>query len=574
MASPPLKSASPIVTYDASLETEIAQLSTIIQQNTTLGKTYNSRWLAIQLLEADPSIITELHQHADLLQQAEASRARITAHYQEEPDILLAEQRYNFVHHLTHRVLTRPDANQLTWSDKVDQIVTHRYWGLPIFLGLMWLVFKMTSDLSAPMVDWIDGIVTGPITNRVMVILAMLGLNGSWLEAILVEGVIAGVGGVLVFVPVLMFLYLSLALLEDSGYMARAALVMERPMRLIGLPGKSFLPMVVGFGCTVPAYYATRILENKRDRILTGLLAPFMSCGARLPVYLLFATIFFPENPGLIVFGMYLLGIVVAIGLGFGLSRTLLAESEQSPLIMELPPYRLPTPRNIWMQIKNRTWAFIRKAWTVILSMSILMWLLMAIPVTGNGSFADTDIENSAFATIANTVAPAFAPLGFGSWEATGSLITGFIAKEIIISTQAQTFVAEANEPTEIAERPTMLEDFSEIITSFGVAVFDTLKSIPLIIGINLLDDADEAEPSSLMTAIREHFDEVSDGHGSLAALAFLVFVLIYAPCMVAIAAERQELGSHWMWFSLIGQTGLAWLLGLLVFQGGLLFLE
>ncbi|MDM8531832.1 ferrous iron transport protein B [Anaerolineales bacterium HSG25] len=570
MVDTPISPTSPVVTYDTSLETEIAHLSVIIQENPTLNQQYTPRWLAIQLLESDSTLSAELHQHADLLQQAEASRARIIAHYQEEPDILLAEQRYNFVHQLTNQVLTRPDGNQLTFSDKVDQIVTHRYWGLPIFLGLMWLVFKMTADLSAPMVDWIDGTVAGPITNRVMTILAMLGLSGSWLEGLLVDGVIAGVGGVLVFVPVLMALYLALALLEDSGYMARAALVMERPMRVVGLPGKSFLPMVVGFGCTVPAYYATRILDNERDRILTGLLAPFMSCGARLPVYLLFGTIFFPENPGLVVFGMYLLGILIAIGLGLGLSRTLFAESEQSPLIMELPPYRLPTPRNIWMQIKNRTWAFIRKAWTVILSMSILIWLLMAIPITGSGSFADTDIEDSAFATIANIVAPAFAPLGFGSWEASSSLITGFIAKEVIISTQAQIFaVAEADEPF---EETTMFEDVSEIVTSFGAAVLDTLKSIPLIIGIDLLGESDEAEPSALMTAIRQHFDEVSGGHGALAALAFLVFVLTYAPCMVAAAAERQELGDRWMWFSVIGQTGLAWVLALFVFQGGLLF--
>lgn len=571
MSTLTLAPLSPIVTYDAAIEVEIERLQQAINQQPDIIADYPARWLAIQLLEEDPALTAELSERGfnDLLENAAQSQERLRTNYQEDPDVLLAEQRYNFVHRLTEKIQTRPTEHERTFSDKIDQFVTHRYLGVPIFLALMWLVFKATADLSVPMVDWIDGLVSGPITHRTVAILATLGLSGSWLEQLLVEGVVAGVGGVLVFVPVLMTLYFALAVLDDSGYMARAAFVMDRPMRLIGLPGKSFLPMVVGFGCTVPAYYATRILEDEKDRVLTGLLAHFMSCGARLPVYVLFGAIFFPKNAGWVVFGMYVLGILLAIILGLILNATLFRRHEQSPLVMELPPYRLPTPRNIWMQMRSRTWSFVRKAWTVILGMSILIWLLMAIPVTGTGSFATTDIDDSAFAATARLVAPAFVPLGFGSWEATGSLITGFIAKEVIISTLAQTFVV--NNDTVKENPPTWQEDMVEVMSSFGTAVVDTIKSIPLIVGINLFDEAAEPEPTTLMQAIRTHFEQVSGGHGTLAALAFLVFVLTYSPCMVAVSAERQELGAKWMWFSIIGQTVLAWVLGMIIFQVGIL---
>jgi ferrous iron transport protein B len=447
--------------------------------------------------------------------------------------------------------------------------VTHKWLGIPIFLALMWVVFKITADVSAPLLDWVDGVIGGPLTNWIVAIISAVGLSGTWVESLAVDGIIAGVGGVLVFVPVLLSLYFALALLEDSGYMARAAFVMDRLMRALGLHGKSFLPMIVGFGCNVPAIYATRTLESEKDRILTGLLVPFMSCSARLPVYILLAAVFFPAYAGMAVFSLYMLGIVIAIILGVIFKHTLFKGKEQIPFILELPPYRVPTLKGIWTQMWERTASFVRKAWTIIMAVSIVVWLLIAIPVGGQGSFADTDIDQSAFATVSGAVAPIFAPLGFGSWESSGALVTGIVAKEVVISTMGQIYGLEAAE--EAGEPTTFIEDVGTIATSFVGAVGDTIKSIPLIVGINLFEEEAEEEPGALMGAIRSGFEETSGGHGALAALAFMVFVLLYTPCMVAAAAARQEFGNKWMWVSVIGQFALAWVVALLVYQGGLL---
>jgi len=325
--------------------------------------------------------------------------------------------------------------------------------------------------------------------------------------------------------------------------------------------------MIVGFGCTVPAFYATRTLENEKDRVLTGLLVPFMSCGARLPVYVLFASIFFPGKSGAVVFWLYLTGIVTAIVVGMILKNTLFKGKEQSPFVMELPPYRMPTLKGIWFHMWERTSAFVRKAWTIIMVTSIVIWVLLAIPLGGEGSFADTEVADSAFAKASGAIAPALAPVGFDSWEASGALVTGFVAKEVVVGTMAQVYGVE--EAEEEAEPTTFFEDMGEVVTSFVGATVDTIKSIPLIVGINLFEEGEEEELTDLMAAVQEGFEASSGGHGALASVAFMVFVLIYIPCMVAVAAERQELGTKWMWFSIVGQTVLAWLLAFVIFQGG-----
>lgn len=556
--------------YEHPVEEAISNVAAALADVPTLAK-YPPRWLAIQLLEDDDSLRQQVQAApggAAVLRVLGEQSERLRTHYGDDVDVTLTDQRYRFVHQITQRVLSRPDAPATTLSDKIDRIVTHKYLGIPIFLALMWAVFKITTDVSAPFLDWTDGVIAGPIANWIVALLSAVGLGGTWVESLAVDGIVAGVGGVLVFVPVLLSLYFALALLEDSGYMARAAFVMDRLMRALGLHGKSFLPMIVGFGCTVPAIYATRTLESEKDRILTGLLVPFMSCSARLPVYVLLAAIFFPAYAGLAVFSMYLLGILVAIILGVIFKHTLFKGKEQIPFILELPPYRMPTLKGIWLQMWGRTASFVRKAWTIILVTSVVVWLLMAIPV-GGGSFAANDVDNSAFATVSGVAAPLFAPLGFGSWEASGALVTGFVAKEVVISTMGQIYgleeAAEATEPT------TFVQDLEMIATSFVGATIDTLKSIPLIIGINLFGEEAEEEPSALMGAIRTSFEETSGGHGALAALSFMVFVLLYTPCMVATAAARQEFGNKWMWVSVIGQFVLAWFVALLVFQGGLL---
>lgn len=557
------------IDYGAELEAAIAALLEQIGRYPDIAQAYPARWLAIKLLEQDADLqekLMELPGGTAVLTHAQLAYHQLSERLGDDVDTLIADRRYRFIHELVGQSVAKSGQDRFATSDKIDKIVLHRVWGLFIFLGLMWLVFKLTADVSAPYLDWIGAVIAGPLTNGATAVLAFLGLSGTWVEGLLVDGVIAGVGGLMVFVPVLMSLYLALAVLEDSGYMARAAFVMDSLMNKIGLQGKSFLPLMVGFGCSVPAIYATRTLESKRDRILTGLLVPFMSCGARLPVYVLFAAIFFPAYAGSVIFSLYLLGILTAIVLGLVLRRTIFQTDETTAFIMELPPYRLPTPKSVWFHMWQRTKAFLQNAWSLILGVSVIIWLLSATPARGEGSFNNTEIDDSAFAAIAGLLTPALEPLGFGSWEAGGALLSGFVAKEVVISTMAQVYhVAEEEE----AAPTTFLEDAQFIVVGFARATWDTLKSIPLVVGINLFGDEEAEAPTGLMLAIKDAFEQTSGGHGALAALSFMVFVLIYTPCMVAVAAEKQELGVKWMWVSVIGQFILAWLMAFVVFQGG-----
>ena len=561
------------------IEEKISDLIHLIESNPSLQKKYVSRWLAVKLLEEDCVVLDALakdEENTALLNLAASSveeYKKIPKEHVTYIDTEIADKRYQVIHDIVNKHMQSSTINKTNFSDKLDRVLTHRFLGIPIFLGLMWIVFKLTTDVAGVFLDWVDGVIGGPLTNWIVSIVDLLGLGETWFKSLMIDGVVAGVGGVLVFVPVMMWLYLALALMEDSGYMARAAFVMDRAMHVIGLHGKSFMPMIVGFGCTVPAIYATRTLEDENDRILTGLLVPFMSCGARMPVYILFAMVFFPENSGLVIFSLYLLGILMAIGAGFVLKKTVFKTDSVTPFVMELPSYRRPTLRGVWTYIEKKTSSFVRKAWGLIMVTSVILWVLMAIPVSGSGSFADTPVENSAFGTVSNAIAPVFAPAGFGTWEASGALITGFVAKEVVVSTISQVYgIEEAEE--EVAEPTTFFEDLWEIVSSFGVALWDTLKSIPMVVGIDVTGSEEEMEeePTELMMAVRESFEKSSGGHGKLASFAFMVFVLLYTPCMVAVAAARQEFGTKWMLVSVGGQFVLAWISSTLIFQIGLLF--
>ncbi|NCF65656.1 MAG: ferrous iron transport protein B [Chloroflexi bacterium] len=563
------------IDYGPDLEEEIEKLGQEIARYPRISHSFPKRWLAIKLLEQDREIqqrLLKVEGGAAVLTHAQIGYAHLAELYGEDIDATMANRRYGWIHSLVGHSLHKTKADDFTTSDKIDAVLTHKYLGIPIFLAAMWAVFKLTAEVSAPYIDWIDNVLSGPVTNWILSLLSIIGLGSTWIASLFVDGVIAGVGGLLVFIPVLMFLYLALAVLEDSGYMARAAFVMDSLMSRIGLHGKSFLPLMVGFGCSVPAIYATRTLENEKDRILTGLLVPFMSCGARLPVYVMFAAIFFPQYGGAVVFGLYLLGIITAIILGIMLRRTVFQDEDQSAFVMELPPYRMPALRSVWFHMWHRTRSFLKSAWTMILGISIVIWLLMAIPVGGGGDFADTEVDSSLYATMSGFIAPALEPLGFGNWQSSGALLSGFVAKEVVVSTLAQVYgAAEVEEAT---PNTTFLEDVGEIVGGFVQATADTIKSIPLIVGINLFNEESEAEPSTLMLAIENGFEESSGGYGALAALSFMVFVLIYTPCMVAASAEKQELGARWMWVSLIGQLLLAWGMAFLIFRGGKLLMS
>lgn len=579
--------------YHGVLGEETAALEAQLRSDGGLRAHYQPRWLATKLLEADGAVLAALETQGmtDLLQAAEAARARIEAATGEDAETLIADQRYAFIGQVIDTVLTRPSQAVVTTSDKIDRVVTHRVWGLPIFLVAMWLVFQFTASVSAPLVDWVDTFINETLYGWALALLTAVRLDGTWMAALVTDGVMKGVGGVVVFVPVLLFLYMALAVLENSGYMARGAFVMDRVMRWMGLHGKSFLPMIVGFGCTVPAVYATRVLENERDRKLTGFLATFMSCGARLPVYVLIGTAFFGAASGNLVFAMYLLGIAVALSTAFAFKRTVYKGKPPTPFVMELPPYRVPRPRDVWRSTWLRTKAFLVKAGTVIFTVSIVLWLLMAIPASpGKGSFNDIAPEDSVFGVLSGAVAPVFRPTGFDSWQAAGSLITGFLAKEVVVATMNQIYVgAGAAEDAGETESPISFVDdvvgsLADLARALALTVQEAVNIVPrtlnLIPGLDVPEvrffgDAEKEEsPTALQAALVASFSETagSAAAGKVAAVAFTVFVLLYVPCMAATAAMRHEFGARWMWAQVGFTLTLAWLAAVLVFQVGRLF--
>lgn len=560
------------IRYAPIVEQAIAELGAAIQGCAGLAQGNMPRWLAIKLLERDARLLEQIRTdpaNHPLLELAERLANDLSASTGEDVDVLIADERYGWINRLVHDVVYKTAAGPSA-SEKIDRIVTHRWLGIPIFMLVMFMLFRITSELPRAYVDWLDGFLTGPLAHAVSALLAWVGLGGTWVENLVVSGIIPGVGGVLAFVPVLMALYLGLGLLEDSGYMARAAFVIDRLMHALGLHGKSFLPMIVGFGCSVPGIYATRTMENARERTLTGLLVPFMSCSARLPVYILITAIFFPRQAGTVIFGLYLGGIVMAVLVGLLLSRTLFRGMPPAALIMELPAYHRPVLKNIWQQTWERTSGFIRKAGTTILVCSMLVWLLMAIPVRGQGRFTETPVRDSLFAVVAQAAAPVFAPLGFGNWESTGSLLTGIVAKEVVVSTMSQAYAAGQGPAP--APTTSLVQDVQQAGLGFVQATIDTLRALPLLVGFDLRENTSAGQvDSALAGSIRGALEASSAGHGTLAGLAFLVFVLLYTPCISALTAARQELGTRWMLLTAIGQFSVAWLAGVLVFRLGLL---
>ena len=548
-----------LVDYGREVEEEIARLQEAIEKVPALAARYPSRWLALKLLEGDSELISQLEASVvggkTILAEARKSVAHLREVYGDDVDTIIADRRYGFISGLVKEVVRRPAEERLTLSDKIDKIVTNRVLGIPIFLLAMWIVFQFTANVSGPYSDWIDSVIGGPICRWGVAILNAIGLGDTWVESLWTDGIIAGVGGVLVFVPVLLFLYFWLALLEDSGYMARAAFVMDRLMHALGLHGKSFMPMLIGFGCTVPAIYATRTMREEKDRLLTAQLLSLMSCGARLPVYTIFGVAFFAERAGWFIFSIYVFGILMAILLGQIFRRTLFA-GPAPPFVMELPPYRLPTLKGILIHMWERSAYFLRKAALVILTVSVVLWFLMNIPWGGES------IRSSLFGRFSAAIAPVLTPTGNGNWEAAGALVTGFVAKEVVVVTMGQIYVGGVEEEEE-EPSPTFADDVREIAIGFFNATVDTVKTaLSLIPGVNLVGEEEEEGEPELIMALQEHFTP-------LQAVAFCVFVLLYIPCMVAVAAFRSEFGTKWALFNAGYLTALAWIASTLVYQVG-----
>lgn len=398
-----------------------------------------------------------------------------------------------------------------------------------MFLATMWLVFQITTTVAAPFQDGLDAFFTGPLSDWVRGGLDAIGFTHPLFTGLLVDGLIGGVGMVLTFAPLMALMFLCLGVLEDSGYMARAAVVTDRVMKAIGLPGKAFIPLIVGFGCNVPAISATRVLGEPRQRLLTALLIPFTSCSARLTVYVMLAATFFPNNSGTVVFAMYLVSIGMVVLVGFAMKHTLWRRIGNEPLVIDLPIYQLPGIKLAFSVMWIRLKGFLKTAGSIIVITVAVVFVLQSTPLTSQYSFADENLppQESVYGAVSEAVSPVFKPAGFGSWSITGTLITGFVAKETVISTWGQTYG---------------LDDPSE-------------------------ESPEDQGRSPLATAIREDFDQASGGHGVAAVWAFMVFLLAYTPCVATLAAQRREIGTKWMLYGVGIQLLAAYVMAVLVFN-------
>jgi ferrous iron transport protein B len=544
---------APAPGYGPDLEAAIAAIADALRtKRPELVERTPARWLALKLLEGDPRVAEETGLDAAAL--GGAALAHLRKGHGEDLEALVAEARYGVSAGLTREVLTRPRLEKKELTERIDRIVLNRFLGIPIFLAAMWLVFKLTFDLSAPFGDWIDGVANGPAKRWAAALLGAVGAP-DWTVSLVNDGIVSGVGFVLVFVPVIFAMMFFITFLEGSGYMARAAFVMDKAMHAIGLHGKSFIPMVLGFGCNVPGIYATRTLESGRDRVLTALLIPLMSCGARLPVYVLFVGVFFPGNAGTVIWSLYVLGIALAIAMGFLFKKTLF-RGDAPPFIMELPPYRMPSLRSVCLHTWEKGKHFLYKAGTYILAVSVVVWFLLNLP------WGVEHKRDSYLGKAGQAVAPALAPLGFGTWEAAASLLTGVVAKEIVVGTMAEIYAPEAAEE-DAGEAPTLGEDLAEIGLSFGRAAGEAASNVVSTLGLSSMSLEEEDASTPLKDAVRGAFTP-------LTALGFMIFVLLYMPCVVVAIAMRHEFGG-WRWFGVAFayQTALAWSVAFTVYQGG-----
>ena len=545
--------------YGGKIEREIARMIDAFDELNFNTELYSRRWLAIKLLEKDADILERV-QGMDggekIIAVAKERAGHVESMLGEDFDLLTADRRYGYINGVVRQSLQRPLVDRITMTDRIDNIVTHKWLGLPVFLAVMYFIFRLVIDVSAPFLDWIDAVINGPVSRWLSSILSFLSAP-AWLSSLVVNGIVAGVGGVLVFVPGLLVLYFFLALLEDSGYMSRAAFVMDRFMRIVGLHGKSFIPMILGFGCAVPAVYATRTIASRRDRVLTALLVPLMSCSARLPVYVVFGLAFFGSRAGTVIWAMYALGIVVAMLAGMVFTRTILKPDVSSAFVLELPPYRQPALKSVLIHMWENTSGFIRKAGTTILMVSVVMWFLLNLP------WGVTDKQDSLFGKFSTAIAPVFAPLGFGNWETGGALVSGFMAKEIVVSSMSQIYLG--NGDTQTGEPTTLKEDIIFITRGFVDATISSAKILLSILpGVDIVDNQTQTENTALSSALQQHFT-------TLSAISLLVFVLLYVPCVATLTAIKHEFGTSWAVTSAIYQTAVAWIIAFMIYQGGLM---
>ncbi len=544
------------VKYSKDIEAAIDELKQELTRQRIAPLPYRPRWTAVKLLE-DDKVVKERTAAATedggraLFEKTDQLRRRLMDLYAEDPEIVMTDERYGFIAGIIREVQSRSSHSRVDTSRNIDLVLTNRFVGFPIFLFFIWAMFELTFTLGDYPMQWIESAV-GLLSTGIGNI-----LPAGLLRDLVVDGIVAGVGSVVVFLPNIVILFFFIALFEDTGYMSRCAFLMDRIMHLIGLHGKSFIPMLMGFGCNVPAIMATRTLESEKDRILTILITPFMSCSARLPVYIVLAGTFFAGHGGTVIFSIYLLGIALSIGTG-RLFRSTLLRGADAPFVMELPPYRVPMVKSLIIHMWERSKMFLKKMGGVILVGSVVVWVLSAFPThvayETDYEAAHQEIvatydarivaapaeekasiktekaeslaalahrkrfekaEKSYMGRIGKTIAPVFAPLGI-DWRASVALVTGFVAKEIVVSTLGVLYAAGNERGGEV-----------------------------------------------LQHALKQ------SGMTPLSAFALMAFVLLYVPCLATVTTIRQETSNKWMLFSVAYSTAVAWLVAFFIYQGG-----
>ena len=547
------------INYGPLIEEAIKKIQDVIWKNPEITDKLSSRYVAIKLLETDKTTLSQLSEFSNYEQIKELTERTIAGlekEYGERSETIITDAKYGFVDGALKETYREPKKDRYKIKRELDDLLTHRIWGFPIFLFLMWLMFQGTFTLGSYPMEWID---------------SGVGLLSDWLKNIMplgalrdlvIDGIIGGVGGVIIFLPNIMILFFFISLMEDTGYMARASFIMDKLMHKIGLHGKSFIPLVMGFGCNVPAIMATRTLDNKKDRILTMIITPFMSCSARLPVYVLLISAIFPQNQGLVLFTIYLFGIMLAVFTALIMKRIAFAKKEV-PFVMELPPYRIPTMKNTSLHMWHKGQQYLKKMGNVILLASILIWALGYFPrnieysknydaritnIQSNKQLAPNDKadklsqlevskeserqEKSYIGQLGHAIEPVIRPLGF-DWKMGVSIITGLAAKEIVVSTMGILYQADPKaNGTSGTLKHKIIEQTHNSGKHIGQKVFTPLVSF-----------------------------------------GFMLFVLIYFPCVAVIAAIKKESSWGWAVFTMVYTTAIAWLVAFATYQIGSLFL-